>query len=1123
LGGVADSPLSYIRLVSNAGTEYSYPARFYTDPSIQTPDISTRLSRDPRLDQYFTRSITFGLQRGIVLILDLSMDEATRRIMNSPLQKYILADYATLVISTLQTFSNDDYISILSTDGYWNGKLWFSNSDLNTSCEGTSSSTSATDMGGLVRAKNSVKESLASELIEYFFELDVTDLINDSENYISSSASAAFAQSDHPVFTYLDKAVTLLRSAINPEVSMTQVLKEAATNPFGFSTTLASMGKSRPLPVGTPLFPIIFSLGSGIHPYFLTYTHHLDHLYTDASFIVYFSRLNTLSALHNGDLCTMARNLLGSDNDTEDIDAVSDMCSLVGTLQDDIEQTETLIQQMKCDGMLALISSEIISDTEFLFKTLSKWERNPVSYSEITTISESSISSLSSATTFDGEFSLETFEIFRSLVFTASYRASRSLLSSISVSRGRAFFDLTKNMACPDQPGGLCSYSETLEHFPVVITAERDPLNHNLIVMSMPIIVSDGSCLGLLSYDVSMNVFDAFTDNSSPFYSLSSDITLDLTPSISYTMLFANDSRLLVHPVYTSTRSLIQSADINEVEVIVRQEDDLTFGDLVLASVFDYNVSRGSVDAWALRLIDTSFTMLVPVKMKYEWKVGSSGMVFVVALADRDLLSYSVSSVPPICDSAFPITYDSEYSNIYDPFKTGIPCRQNIVYNSIAHLDSAYYKTLGYYTVSSEDAAISPLYSGMTLFMTPSLLVSSDILAASEAQIESVDDLTVSVAKDIADWFNGEETSVAYSSQEELIIGQLLAMMVPYYTYTLRRTSEMKYYIYQVGAMFENGMGVLFPSSPIPFDREFTSTFEFAESLFDNYDVFFHSPMQALMSGSGSDLEIVLPMYRPIIYDDLHLGITFTSLTISAITETMSQSVCANDGMSCWIFNSHGSVVYTTEDSMWTKLLYNASNSTDSDSFIGEYSPLLFQFLIDNAIFVDSVGMFQDGPQPFFSFNIDAFVDSITITLNGELITQNYVYGTASNSCILENADNTEILCLNGGDTNLVLCAIENAPDSVSCAAVSRHEDLEEVDNAICEMSYTSNTISHLWTDDPIFREKDMLRNISLERVSADDCSWKDTTTSKDRSMAVVGVICCGILALVEIISYCWF
>ncbi|GKT34725.1 hypothetical protein ADUPG1_008024, partial [Aduncisulcus paluster] len=113
LGGVADSPLSYIRLVSNAGTEYSYPARFYTDPSIQTPDISTRLSRDPRLDQYFTRSITFGLQRGIVLILDLSMDEATRRIMNSPLQKYILADYATLVISTLQTFSNDDYISIL--------------------------------------------------------------------------------------------------------------------------------------------------------------------------------------------------------------------------------------------------------------------------------------------------------------------------------------------------------------------------------------------------------------------------------------------------------------------------------------------------------------------------------------------------------------------------------------------------------------------------------------------------------------------------------------------------------------------------------------------------------------------------------------------------------------------------------------------------------------------------------------------------------------------------------------------------------------------------------------------------------------------------------------------------
>ncbi|GKT30145.1 hypothetical protein ADUPG1_005414, partial [Aduncisulcus paluster] len=101
------------------------------------------------------------------------------------------------------------------------------------------------------------------------------------------------------------------------------------------------------------------------------------------------------------------------------------------------------------------------------------------------------------------------------IAYSKAIPITKSILRTVGGSRARSFFKLLQSVyPCSgseiDPSTGYCSHEVAFSHIPITVTAERDIMDHNVLSFSLPLHLSTGECLGILTMDVSMAMFDSY-------------------------------------------------------------------------------------------------------------------------------------------------------------------------------------------------------------------------------------------------------------------------------------------------------------------------------------------------------------------------------------------------------------------------------------------------------------------------------------------------------------------------------------------------------------------------------------------------------------------------------------
>eukprot|EP00764_Aduncisulcus_paluster_P002927 gnl/Carplike_NY0171/1440_a1957_380.p1 GENE.gnl/Carplike_NY0171/1440_a1957_380~~gnl/Carplike_NY0171/1440_a1957_380.p1 ORF type:complete len:645 (+),score=92.05 gnl/Carplike_NY0171/1440_a1957_380:62-1996(+) len=303
----AGSPTNFLTFTSLNGSQMVYPALFDTDPSISSISLKSRTNRSSLTNSFHRYALTLGIRRGIVILLDTSFDSSLQGILSSGLAPFYLATMASEVVSLILSLSLADYVGIVSSDGAWNGHVCFQGSDLEGSLGLETEST-----GGLSVANSHLQDVLSAQIMEYMYSL-VDSLHTDSSQFVSNKSSSQHAKNSHPLFAATEKAVNMLRAAVDPQTSLKRVIEEKQNNIYGMSKSLSNFSSTRPLPAGSPLILHVISLGGSVHPYYSFFLRRLlnDHLNIPLS--VFFSRMNPW--IRAGALCGLCSMVNSGDTD----------------------------------------------------------------------------------------------------------------------------------------------------------------------------------------------------------------------------------------------------------------------------------------------------------------------------------------------------------------------------------------------------------------------------------------------------------------------------------------------------------------------------------------------------------------------------------------------------------------------------------------------------------------------------------------------------------------------------------------------------------------------------------------------------------------------------------------
>ncbi|GKT37640.1 hypothetical protein ADUPG1_003578, partial [Aduncisulcus paluster] len=142
----------------------------------------------------------------------------------------------------------------------------------------------------------------------------------------------------------------------------------------------------------------------------------------------------------------------------------------------------------------------------------------------------------------------------------------------------------------------------------------------------------------------------------------------------------------------------------------------------------------------------------------------------------------------------------------------------------------------------------------------------------------------------------------------------------------------------------------------------------------------------------------MIAAHAPVKVDGLAIGTTFVSTPSSGVTQLINESICNDDGYDCAMFNTHGDVIFTAADDDYIRIKHELNQG--SNMFIGAENPIIFRFLLDSGLFVEETTMYADGMQAFYQFNSHMFTDEMTATVDGESVTDKYVYGSAPSECL---------------------------------------------------------------------------------------------------------------------------
>ncbi|GKT32464.1 putative ubiquitin/ribosomal protein S27a fusion protein, partial [Aduncisulcus paluster] len=291
--------MGFTRIIGMGGLELAWPA-VYSAQSMDDASVSIedRMTRDPREQQVIYNSNSFNMRRGVVVVIDTTIDDkllallsntiggdvfqesqissASTSTTKSTTDEQITLTYESLVLSLMaslvdyiETLNDNTYLAIVDTSGEWRGHLFPESSTAAKTCYGQVTSTVRT--GGLTKLTTDTKQSLQDNLKRYFWSLSSLD-----DHVITTSTTAAHAESSNPLFTATSLGIELLRSAVEPTVDIMTIIEEKNMTVSQASMTERNelTSTARPLAQGSPLSLVFMSLGSTPHPYFLIWLKH---------------------------------------------------------------------------------------------------------------------------------------------------------------------------------------------------------------------------------------------------------------------------------------------------------------------------------------------------------------------------------------------------------------------------------------------------------------------------------------------------------------------------------------------------------------------------------------------------------------------------------------------------------------------------------------------------------------------------------------------------------------------------------------------------------------------------------------------------------------------------------
>ncbi|GKT32835.1 hypothetical protein ADUPG1_006893, partial [Aduncisulcus paluster] len=247
------NPLLFAKTIQPEGSMFVSPASHFLDADLAA-SVASRANFDPRSTIEYKTGISLGMRRGIGIVIDTTVDS----VLSSVLEDEDIAEYAIHALKRttdliLSQFTDNDYFTVFSTDGVFNGVPIQDNEN--------------TSLSGLYRSESATLDYIRDQMIDYFDNISPLSLCQQTSIPRSMRVEE---HADTPRMEAIVSASNYICAAQSSDVTLETVIAERVESLIGFSTSQQNMSDSHPLPAGSPLYLVVISLGSIFHESFPT-------------------------------------------------------------------------------------------------------------------------------------------------------------------------------------------------------------------------------------------------------------------------------------------------------------------------------------------------------------------------------------------------------------------------------------------------------------------------------------------------------------------------------------------------------------------------------------------------------------------------------------------------------------------------------------------------------------------------------------------------------------------------------------------------------------------------------------------------------------------------------------
>ncbi|GKT15678.1 hypothetical protein ADUPG1_010764 [Aduncisulcus paluster] len=516
-------------------------------------------------------------------------------------------------------------------------------------------------------------------------------------------------------------------------------------------------------------------------------------------------------------------------------------------------------------------------------------------------------------------------------------------------------------------------------------------------------------------------------------------------------------------------------ASIDELEVIVSSESasgSISFSELILDTIIDGNVEEGVVSAIVLRQTHENVDFVNPVVIEYHYSLRDSGFIFVVSLGARDVIEVFDPILTNKCDPQYPTSYDSTYSGLeFDPLTTKEACFYPSQFSIVGHLSNTELAQLGYKGISDEYTLFTTgtlVYNGVEFFL-------EDETIMQRLGLTEQDMITVDIAQDITNFFNGDPASQTWGSNGELASVRLASMYSYYWTYQFGLSDSKKTVIFANG-LIDTYYSILnmFMYPPYGYGLNLTERGYFQEALGMGYDANYIFASLFMIYPAGIPVFTVL---SPIVVDtgkksnsyEINEVVRFSTLTIfttTIVNQALNESLCGESGYECYIVSLRGEVLFVNHSQRFADVVTSVEDG--DPKYIFDLSPGIGNSLLENDVFkqYDVFCPYGGSVDSQFYFNADALTDSVSVSVGGETFTQTYLSGQISSECV-GGSIIPEFILFQDIRTNILAIVITNYPDNDLCTSSlndSSGSSSSTEYESMCDLVMSVCEISHIWS-----------------------------------------------------------